>query len=105
MVVAMAMVVMVMMAVMVVTMVTMMAVMAMTMAPVTLGAGERRVQQSEPERRGRGNGQKSRLTNHRLLLCGPWNVSTWTGCLPSEIGRIVFGKGSGPRCSGSGSNL
>jgi hypothetical protein len=36
------------------------AVMAMTMmALVTVGAGERRIEQSEPERRSRGNGQKS----------------------------------------------
>ncbi len=70
---------MVMMAVVVVTMMVV-AVMAVTMmAPVALGAGERRVQQSEPERRGRGNGQKSRFTKHRLLLCDPWNSSIWIG--------------------------
>ena len=34
-------------------------VMAAMTAPVALGARQRRVQQSEPERRGRGNGQKS----------------------------------------------
>jgi hypothetical protein len=74
-----AMVVMMMMAVVVVTMMVV-AVMAVTMmAPVALGAGERRVQQSEPKRRGRGNGQKSGFAKHRLLLCDPWNSSRWIG--------------------------
>jgi hypothetical protein len=49
----------VMMAVVVMAMMVV-AVMAMTMmALVTVGAGERRIEQSEPERRSRGNGQKS----------------------------------------------
>ena len=55
----MAMAVVMMMAVVVVTMMVVAVMAAVTMAPVAVGARERRVQQSEPERRGRGNGQKS----------------------------------------------
>lgn len=55
------------------------AMMAAPAVMAALGARQRRVEQSEPERRGRGNGQKSRLTNHRTSPVDPWNLSVRIG--------------------------